>query len=197
MNHATHRHVRGSLRGTRAGRCGWLARLVCAALVVGSALGAVAQESIYDANQVKAAFLYHFGTYVQWPTAAELEPITIAVLDEPGVVAELAAFLPGRTVQGRPVRVVSIAAIEDVADAEILFVGRAHNSRLESVIARLDERPTLVVTDARDGLDRGAMVNFVLADSRVRFEISVPRANQAGLMLSSRLLSAAVRVVTS
>jgi hypothetical protein len=160
------------------------------------ALQSRGQEPVYDENQVKAAFLYHFGTYVQWPTAAELEPITIAVLDEPRVVTELAAFVPGRTVQGRPVEVVAITAIEDAADAEILFIGRAHNERLASTIARLEERPTLVVTDARDGLDQGAMINFVLVDSRVRFEISLPRSIRAGLMLSSRLLSAAQRVVT-
>jgi hypothetical protein len=182
--------------GPSSGVCRWLARAMCGWLIVASCLQARAQEAVYDANQVKAAFLYHFGTYVQWPTATELEPITIAVLDEPRVGEELAAFVPGRTVQGRPVEVVAVTAIEDAADAEIVFIGREHNERLASTIARLEGQPTLVVTDARDGLDQGAMINFVLVDSRVRFEISVPRSAQAGLMLSSRLLSAAQRVVT-
>jgi hypothetical protein len=188
---------RRPLAGPHSGLCRRLARILGAALLLMvCSLQSGAQETVYDADQVKAAFLYHFGTYVQWPTAAEGEPITIAILDEPRIVAELAAFVPGRTVQGRPVQVVSIAAIEDAADAEILFIGRAHNERLAPTIARLEERPTLVVTDASDGLDQGAMINFVLVDSRVRFEISVPRSIRAGLMLSSRLLSAAQRVVT-
>lgn len=173
-------------------------RLAAAALLAMPALDAVAQDAVYDANQVKAAFLYHFGTYVQWPTAApETDAITIAVLDEPAVAVQLAEFLPGRRIAGRAVEVISIDSIDEVGSAEILFIGQRQNDRLAEVIAELEQRPTLVVTDADDGLDRGAMVNFKIVDSRVRFEISVPRAEEAGLRLSSRLLSAALRVETS
>lgn len=169
-----------------------------AAWLAAPALHAAAQEPVYDADQVKAAFLYHFGTYVQWPTQApETEAITIAVLDEPTVSAQLAAFLPGRRIAGRVVEVVAIDTIDDVGSAEIVFIGQGQNDRLEELIAALEQRPTLVVTDAEDGLDQGAMVNFKIVDSRVRFEISVPRAEEAGLRLSSRLLSAALRVETS
>jgi hypothetical protein len=180
-------------------RCRAFARRATAALLlVAVAFTTPAQEALYDADQVKAAFLYHFGTYVQWPAAApETDPITIAVLDEPTVAAQLAEFLPGRRIQGRAVEVATIAAIEDVGDAEVLFIGRAQNPRLTQLIAALGRRPTLVVTDAENGLDSGAMVNFQLVDSRVRFEISLPRAEEAGIVLSSRLLSAALRVETS
>jgi hypothetical protein len=159
---------------------------------------AAAQRDVYDADQVKAAFLYHFGTYVQWPTAApSTEPITIAVLGAEAVAAELAQFLPGRTIQSRPVTVRRLARIEDLGDDELLFIGNEHNGRLDDLTSAVGQRPVLVVTDSEDGLDHGAMVNFQLIDSRVRFEISLPRAEEAGLMLSSRLLSAALRVETS
>jgi hypothetical protein len=176
-----------------------LARLAATALIAVSAVGtAFAQQPLYDANQVKAAFLYHFGSYVQWPAAAPPDDaITIAVLGDPEVVAHLAQFLPGRRIQDRPVEVRSLARIEDLGDAEMLFIGRQQNARLAQLIAAVGQRPTLLVTDADNGLDRGAMVNFQLVDARVRFEISVPRAEEAGLTLSSRLLSAALRVETS
>lgn len=180
-------------------RCRAIARLAAvAALLFAPALHTAAQEAVYDADQVKAAFLYHFGTYVQWPEPVPAnEAITIAVLGEPAVAAQLAAFLPGRRIAGREVEVTQIDAVEQVGAAEIVFIGPAHNERLDELIAALEQRPTLVVTDADDGLDRGAMVNFQIVDSRVRFEISVPRAEEAGLRLSSRLLSAALRVETS
>lgn len=176
-----------------------LARLaIAAALLAASAHHAAAQEPVYDADQVKAAFLYHFGTYVEWPTPApETDAITIAVLDEPSIAEQLAAFLPGRRIAGRVVETVTIDSIDDVGDAEIVFIGRRHNERLAELIAELEQRPTLVVTDADEGLDQGSMVNFKIVDARVRFEISVPRAEDAGLKLSSRLLSAALRVETS
>lgn len=176
-----------------------LARLAAAALSAAAMMGtALAQQNLYDANQVKAAFLYHFGTYVQWPAGAPADDaITIAVLGDDEVAAQLAQFLPGRRIQERPVEVRTLARIDELGDAEVLFIGREQNPRLTQVIAAVAGRPTLVVTDDDNGLDRGAMVNFQLVDSRVRFEISVPRAEEAGLTLSSRLLSAALRVETS
>ena len=176
-----------------------LARLAAAALSAAAMMGtALAQQDLYDANQVKAAFLYHFGTYVQWPAGAPADDaITIAVLGDDEVAAQLAQFLPGRRIQERPVEVRTLARIDELGDAEVLFIGREQNPRLTQLIAALAGRPTLVVTDDDNGLDRGAMVNFQLVDSRVRFEISVPRAEEAGLTLSSRLLSAALRVETS
>ncbi len=167
-------------------------------LVCGPLSSVHAQDRPYSEDEVKAAFLYHFGTYVEWPPRARGEQaITIAVLGAPSVVAELTMFLPGRTIQGRPVKVRAIGAIRDLGDDEILFIGREFNARLRDLIGGLRDKPVLVVTDAPDGLDRGAMVNFQLVNERVRFEISLPHAQDAGLMLSSRLLAAALRVETS
>jgi hypothetical protein len=171
-----------------------LAALALAAIVTAPR----AQEPVYDANEVKAAFLYHFGTYVQWPTvAASTDPITIAVLGDAAVAAQLARFLPGRRIEGRPVEARTIERIEELADEELLFIGSAHNANLAEITATIAMRPVLVVSDSTDGLEQGAMVNFQLVDGRLRFEISLPRAEEAGLMLSSRLLSAALRVETS
>ena len=156
------------------------------------------QRPAYSADEVKAAFLYRFGTYVEWPVAkAAGDPITIAVLGAPSVARLLADYVPGRNIQGRPVDVRPIARIEDVRDAELLFIGGEHSGRLSELVEALGRRPVLVVSDAPDGLQHGAMVNFQLVDQRVRFEISLRNARAVGLMLSSRLLSAAIRVETS
>jgi hypothetical protein len=109
----------------------------------------------------------------------------------------LADYVPGRNIHGRAVEVRPIARIEDVRDAELLFIGPEHSDRLLALVQALGNRPVLVVADAPNGLQRGAMVNFQLVDQRVRFEISLRNAKAAGLMLSSRLLSAAIRVETS
>ncbi|HET8699150.1 MAG TPA: YfiR family protein [Gammaproteobacteria bacterium] len=174
-----------------------LCRVAVLVLLFGSAL-AEAQEAQYSEAEVKAAFLYHFGTYVQWPPSTrDSGPITIAVLGADAVVDELRAFLPGRKIQGRAVEVRPLGRIEDLGDDEVLFIGGDRNGNLRVLIEAVGKRPVLLVTDAPDGLDRGAMVNFQIVDGRVRFETSVPRAEEAGLMLSSRLLSAALRVETS
>ena len=119
------------------------------------------------------------------------------MLGAPNVAMQLATYLPGRSIQGRPVEVRPVERIGDVGDAEVLFIGEDRSSMLTELITALGKRPTLVVTDAADGLKHGAMVNFQIVSQRVRFEISLRKAQDAGLMLSSALLSAAIRVETS
>jgi hypothetical protein len=172
-----------------------LALLACLAGVLAGNSGA--QDAEYSEDDVKAAFLYHFATYVQWPASVPTDrPLTIAVLGAPQVVANLEEFLPGRSVAGRSVLVRVLEGLESLADDDVLFIGAEHNARLSELIESIGDRPILVVTDAADGLDHGAIVNFQIINERVRFEISVPAAQDAGLRLSSRLLSAAIRVET-
>jgi hypothetical protein len=172
------------------------AAAVCALAV---AFAATSQQPAYREDEVKAAFLYHFGGYVEWPDAAAhaAEPITIAVLGANGVAAELREFLPGRRIQGRPVEVRALARIQDLGDDEVLFIGPEQNGRLRDVIASVGSKPVLIVTDKTGALAEGSMVNFQVLDERVRFEISLRRAQDAGLTLSSRLLSAALHVETT
>lgn len=156
---------------------------------------AAAQQVVYSTDEVKAAFLYHFGTYVEWPS--EVETVTITVLGAPGVASALARFLPGRMIQGRPARFRRLAEIGDLADDQILFIGADRNEQLADLVAAIADRPVLVVTDSPDGLGAGSIVNFRVVDRQVRFEVSLPAAESAGLRLSSRLLSAAMRIETA
>ena len=154
-----------------------------------------AQQQVYSAERVKAAFLYHFSTYVNWPPAAEAgDTFTIAVLGADRVAAELEQFLPGHTIQGRPMQVHRLRSLDDLAGAEVLYIGADENEELRKYLTAVDSRPLLVVTDTPDGLRDGAMINFRIVDDRVRFEISLRAAQDAGLEMSSRLLSAAMSV---
>jgi hypothetical protein len=167
------------------------------ALLISACTIANAAAAEYSEMEVKAAFLYHFATYVEWPEPPHPdEPITIAVLNEPAIAGNLLRFVQGRSVQGRTVRVRSLTTLDDFPRDEILFIGDKPTRRLARLITSIDS-PTLVVTDAPAGLPEGAMINFRIVDQRVRFEISLPAARNAGLTLSSRLLAAALRVETT
>lgn len=170
---------------------------VCA-VAVGMAAAQAQPDTDYSEAEVKAAHLYHFATYVQWPETEPADsPITIAVLGARGVAAQLEASLPGRRIGNRAVRAQRIDDVGEIGSAHVLFIGAELAGRLADLIAALEGKPVLVVTDAPDGLDRGAMVNFQIIEQRVRFEISLVNAERARLMLSSRLLGAAVNVETT
>lgn len=158
---------------------------------------AQAQE-VYDENSVKAAFLYHFSTFVVWPEPTRANRnFVIAVLGDDEIARELEQYLPGHSIQGRPMRARRLDSIEALEDEDVVFIGAGRNHVLAEDLEAIGNRPALVVTDAEGALDKGSMINFRIVDQRVRFEISLPGAERAGLVLSSRLLAAAMFVDTT
>jgi hypothetical protein len=149
------------------------------------------------AEEIEAAFLYHFGAYVTWPSDPADEWFTIAVLNTPRVARELRRIAAGRRVHGRAVRVQEISFVRELEDAQILFIGDAADRGSASIMDALADRPILIVTQSEDGLGAGAMINFLQQERQVRFEISLPTVRRAGLSISSRLLAVALKVETN
>lgn len=145
-------------------------------------------------QRVKAAFLYQFAGYVEWPPNTfpqPTTPITIAVMGADMVEAELSQVVTGRTVGGRTVTVKRVKPGESLAGVHILFVGKAESGRLGQLA---QSKAMLTVTETDGALTHGSIINFVLVDRRVRFEIALDSAEKSGLKLSSRLLAVAQQV---
>lgn len=145
-------------------------------------------------QRVKAAFLYQFAGYVEWPANTfpqPTTPITIAVMGADVVAGELSQVVTGRTVGGRHLVVKRVKPGESLAGVQILFVGKAENARL----GQLSQSGAILTVSESDGaLAQGSIINFVLVDRRVRFEIALDSAEKSGLKLSSRLLAVAQQV---
>jgi hypothetical protein len=144
-------------------------------------------------EEVKAAFLYHFGAFVEWPAQPRAERMVIGVMGDEAIEAEVRRITAGRRIQERPVTVRRIEPGADLSGVHVLYVGPREPPQLARIARAAAGHPVLVVTDQPDGLEYGGVVNFVTAD-RVQFEISLDAAARAGLRLSPRLLSVAVRV---
>jgi YfiR/HmsC-like len=149
----------------------------------------------YSEDAVKAAYLYRFAGYVDWPElGAEGEAFTIAVLGSPAVVQELRRLLPNLSVNHHPAEVREVKGLHDLGRAQILYVGAGHAGILRTLTPPQDH-PMLLVTDEEGGLDAGSVLNFLTVDRRVRFEVSLTAAERARLKISSELLTVAVRVL--
>lgn len=175
----------------------WIA---CAlALLIGFAgLDSPVHAEAYSPETVKAAFLYRFLEYVDWPVDAKANgPLTIAVLGDDGLTEELHRNVRGRTAQGREIRARAVQTLEEGMDAHVLFVSARAKRKLSALGAEHNRDPVLVVTEGQGALEAGSVINFVLVEGNVRFEVSLPAAEQRGLKLSSRLLNVALRVEKS
>lgn len=166
-----------------------------AALIFGAGLDAHAQQAAEPT--VKAAFLYKFAGYVEWPPnnfPAPDSPFVIGVLGADEVAAELERIVPGRTVNDRRVVVRRLKEGEPPRGAHLLFVGRAEAS-LRPILRTAQAQGVLTVTETERGLELGSAINFVVAEDRVGFEVSLDSAERVGLRISSRMLAVARRVV--
>jgi hypothetical protein len=160
------------------------------------AQGSASERAAASERQVKAAFLYRFTEYVQWPDEAfarKDSPLVIGLVADEGVAAELSAVAAGRLVRGHPVQVRTLKEGEPLAGLHVLFIGEGANARLPQLI-RAATGPVLVVTEAEEALARGSIINFVVNERRVRFEIALAPAAARSLTLGAGLLSVALNV---
>jgi hypothetical protein len=152
--------------------------------------GALAQPREHE---VKAAFLFKFLSFVEWPAAAlpAGAPIVMGVVGGEDVAAELQSLASGRTVEGRRVSVRRLSEGEAPADVHLVFFGRGEAARLRELQRRAPTQPLLVVCEWESALDSGAVVNFLRGDGRVRFEVALDAAERRGLRISPRMLAVA------
>jgi hypothetical protein len=165
----------------------WLALLLLAAWPAGAA-----QFSI---DAVRAAYLFRFASYVEWPAVeATGAPFVIGIYGAEDVAVHLERLTTNISIRGRPATVRRIRGVEDLQDVQILYVGPRVFRGARPLRERIANKPVLLVTDNRDGLVGGGVINFIEVNRNLRFEISLDAADRAGLKIDSALLSVAARV---
>ena len=174
----------------------FLRMLLCIAGGVATAATALAQREAPEAS-VKAAFLYKFANYIEWPANAftsPAAPLVIGVAGSDEIAAELERIVPGRSVNGHPVTVKRVAEGDSPRGVHLLFIGRQHPGPA-AALRGAREQSVLSITETERGLDMGSAINFVTAGDRVAFEVSLDAAEKSGHRISSRMLAVARRVV--
>lgn len=150
------------------------------------------QESLEE-YQALAKVLKHFVALVGWPGAKEA-PIRIGVLGGAGFGTELDIVMGKTTVGGRKVQIRYLSTSTFLSESptfDVLFIDRGEESRLNAILARTHGKPVLTVSYLELAQRRGVMVNFFLEGNRIRFEVNPSRIKEAGLTISSHLLSIA------
>jgi hypothetical protein len=147
-------------------------------------------------RRVKAAFLYKFLGYAEFPPGAFADPaspVVIGVVGADELANELAHIVNGRTVNNRPIVVRALRESELGTPVHLLFIGGSDTARVGRLV-RAAGNAMLVVTECDGGLQQGSAINFRIVDERVRFDVALDAAERSGIKLSSRLLTVANRV---
>ncbi len=145
-----------------------------------------AQQSAF-----KAAFLYHFTEYISWGSV-KMETFNFAVLEDSPVTKQMQTIAGDKKIKNKPIIVTEYNNLGTVEDCQILFVPSNSSTPLESILAKYAGKPTLIVTE-KDGYGKkGAHINFLITDNRLRFEINLKAFKSSGIEVSSQLLQHAL-----
>lgn len=154
-----------------------------------------AQQPKPQEYQVKAVYLYNFGRFIVWPTSpVDQAPFTICILGRDPFGATLDATLAGESIGNRKLLARRITSTLDATSCQILFISSSEESNLREILSAVNKPGILTVSDLPGFTDRGGMIQFVLQDDKVRFQVNLGAAEKSGLMLSSQLLKVAVNV---
>jgi YfiR/HmsC-like len=159
-----------------------------------------AQATGSSEYQVKAAFLFHFAQFVEWPpevSKSANSPVTYCTVGGDPFRGALDASLNEKTINGRPVRVLHVEQAQEAQGCQILFIGTTERKYISQTLASLKGAPMLTVGEAEHFALDGGMIGFLLEDNKVRFEINLDAAEHAKLKISARLLALAKTVIGS
>jgi hypothetical protein len=145
-------------------------------------------------SRVKAAFLYNFVRFVQWPQEAMGEPqspIVIGIAGKDTLGSILDETVQGKSAGGHPIKVRRVISTEQAEHCHVLYV--TDRKQMKALHEALASKPVLTVGDFDTGLRDGSVIGFRLIDESIRFEVNVDAAGHAGLSISSQLLKVAFK----
>jgi len=188
--------LRGSHPSLKSGQTRRRLRLLSSlalAFALGAASGAVAQAGAAGEQEIKAAFLFNFAKFVDWPPGTfnhPDDPLWYCIWGDESYGRVLMQTVKGKIVDGHPLQVRLVHAPQDVKGCHILFVTAAHDLQAAQFV-HTPVAGLLTVGEEEDFARFGGIINFVLQDEHIGFEINIDASQRAGMKISSKLLSLA------
>jgi hypothetical protein len=156
-----------------------------------------AQETAPSASEVKAALLYNFARYVQWPDdyLSDSDSLVFGVYGGTGEEAILQRMLSGKSIAGKEIVVRAFQNPDELVPTHVLLIATRDLQEVRKVLDSVGSESTVTVGDMENFLKEGGVINFTRAQESVRFEINMGAAQRARLKISSALTRLADRVV--
>ena len=178
--------------------------MLLAALVTAAALIAAAEsdgadgvpEAVPDVV-VKAAFLYNFAKFTEWPSLSSGAPIAACIVGDDGVASALTEGVRGQQINGHSIDVSRSQGGGTWRICQVLFISGGETRRSTDGLSGIKTLPVLSVSDGKGFARADGIIELYVEDGRMRFAINVKAAERSGLRLSSRLLGLSKVVRTS
>jgi len=157
-----------------------------------------ARAQLVSEYQVKAAYMYNFAKFAEWPASAftgTADPIRLCVLNDPPFYSQLVLIVKDKTIAGRAVLAVPVQNGLQARGCHMLFIDSSQTGEAVHLLESLQGSTVLTVGETESFVDQGGIIGFVMQSGQVHFQVNHKIATQSGIRLSSRLLIVAKRVI--
>tara|TARA_R110001583_G_scaffold48235_4_gene151103 strand:+ start:11002 stop:11574 length:573 start_codon:yes stop_codon:yes gene_type:complete len=158
-----------------------------------SAIHAYADTSELE-YRVKSAFLYNFTKFIEWPAVRQRADFVMCVAGSPQLHAKLVETIGNKENNGMPIKFSSIRHPGEAQNCQLVFLGFMDAARLNDWVGALADTAVLTVSDDSGFIEMGGMIQFVIIDGKIRFDINQTAANRSSIKMSSKLLGLARNV---
>lgn len=192
---------RSSMKSLRTGsRLSFVAAVTVGLLALTMVFGAsaVLAQTTAKEYRIKAAFLFNFANYVEWPPDAFKDassPLNYCTIGDDPFEGMLDESLNAKSVGTHALRVQHLRASENFQGCQIVFIGANEKKRTTAILEMLKQSPVLVVGESNHFIQQGGTVGFLSEENTIRFEVNLIAAQRARLNISATLLSVAKTVI--
>lgn len=163
--------------------------LIGLCLMIVSFQSAWAQKEKYH-----SIFIYNFSKYIKWPDAQNSGTFVIGVLGTSAIQKDLKSMAAAKKVNGLQIEVKQFRNIAELSSCHILYVSATESDKISQIISGTGNQPILIVTDQPGLAKKGAAINFVEVDGKIKFELNQKNAESRGLKVAGALASLAILV---
>jgi hypothetical protein len=182
------------LASRMAGFLSWFLAIVVVLIISLNPTANSAESRRAGEYELKAAFLYNFIKFTEWPPeeiAKSDQPFVIGVLGKDPFGAALDKVVEGETIFRKPIVTKRFSRLEDAAGVHVLFISSSEGNNLPAILRALDSYSILTVSEIDNFAQRGGVINLKKENERIVFEINIDAAKHAGLSMNAQLLKLA------
>jgi hypothetical protein len=140
-----------------------------------------------DIPKAQAMFIYNFSRLIEWPASYKSGPFIIGFVGSSTTFEQMEAFSVGKSVGSQPISVQRFATIADISTCHILFVPFSKTKEMVNILAKLQGKSTLIITEKNGAINDGSALNFVVIDDKLKFEFKPDNAVKYQIKVSSKL----------
>ena len=147
------------------------------------------------AYNLKAVFLYNFTKYLTWHSIEDENTFNITILGNSQIIEPLEQIAGKKIVAKKTINITKVEGPDQINDCNILFIPESEKSQLNKIIQKVKNKNILIVSEIDGALTNGAMINFLILDKTIKFEINLQAMKKSGFQPSSELLKLATRLI--